>query len=102
MRKTFYSKVYEIVREIPRGRVATYKDIARLAGSPQAARAVGTAMKINPDMKTIPCHRVVGSDGGMHGYSANRGIISKIDLLKKEGIAFAGNKVKLLQYRWIR
>jgi len=52
-------------------------------------------MKNNPDLKTIPCHRVVGSDGKMHGYSAGQGIITKIKLLKKEGIAFKGNRANI-------
>lgn len=95
MRDSFYAKVYEIVSQIPVGKVVTYKQIARLAGNPKAFRAVGTAMKNNPDMKHIPCHRVVGSEGAMHGYSAGQGVTTKIDLLKKEGVIFSGNKVRL-------
>lgn len=100
MDKSFYTQVYAVVRQIPRGKVATYQDIAKLAGSPGASRAVGTAMKNNPDMRTIPCHRVVGSDGKMHGYSAGKGITSKIHLLKTEGVVFSGDKVKLNAFRW--
>lgn len=94
-KKSFYSKVYEVVKKIPKGKVLTYKQVARLAGSPKAFRAVGSAMRNNPDMKNIPCHRVVGSDGKMHGYSAGQGIKTKINLLKKEGSKFIGNKVNL-------
>ncbi len=93
--KSFYAKVYEVVKKIPEGKVATYKEVARLAGRPRAFRAVGTAMRLNPDLKTIPCHRVVGSDGMMHGYSAGQGIATKIAILKKEGVIFSGNKVVL-------
>lgn len=100
MKDSFYAKVYKIVRHIPTGKVATYKQIAKLAGNPRASRAVGTAMKHNPDMKTIPCHRVVGSDGKMHGYSAGEGIKSKINLLKSEGITFVSNKADLSYYQW--
>ena len=100
MNKSFYAKVYTVVKQIPRGKVSTYQDVAKLAGSPGAARAVGTAMKNSPDMKTIPCHRVVGSDGKMHGYSAGKGIISKIQMLKKEAVAFNGDRVKLSISRW--
>lgn len=100
MKDSFYAKVYKVVKEIPKGKVATYKQIAKLAGNPRASRAVGTAMKHNPDMKTIPCHRVVGSDGRMQGYSAGEGIKSKIDLLKKEGVIFASDKVNLANCRW--
>lgn len=94
-KNSFYSKVYEVVKKIPHGKVATYKQVAKLAGSPRAYRSVGSAMKNNPDMKTIPCHRVIGSDGKMHGYSAGQGIKTKIKLLKKEGVIFVGDKVKI-------
>jgi len=100
MKKTFFAKVYDVARRIPKGKVATYKDIARLAGNPKAQRAVGMAMKNNPDIKIVPCHRVVGSDGKMHGYSAKGGIASKIRLLKKEGVVFVENRVNLNISRW--
>ena len=93
--KSFFSKVYEVVKKIPKGKVLTYKQVARLAGSPKAFRAVGSAMRKNPDIKTIPCHRVVGSDGAMHGYSAGQGISTKIKLLKKEGVKIIGDKCDL-------
>lgn len=93
--KSFYEKVYKVVKKIPRGKVLTYKQVAQLAGSPNAYRAVGTAMKNNPDLKTIPCHRVVGSDGRMHGYAAGQGIATKIKLLKTEGISFIKDKAQL-------
>jgi len=79
--KTFKEKVFEIVKRIPKGKTLTYKKVAEKAGSPGAARAVGNILKTNFDPK-IPCHRVIGSDGKMHGY--NRGIKNKIMLLKKE------------------
>ncbi len=100
MSKSFSAKVYAVVKKIPRGKVATYQDIAILAGNPNAPRAVGTAMKNNPDIKTIPCHRVVGSDGKMHGYSAKQGISSKKKMLKKEGVQFNGERVILSTFRW--
>jgi O-6-methylguanine DNA methyltransferase len=93
--QSFYSKVYEVVKQIPRGKVATYKEIAKAAGSPKAYRAVGTLMRNNPDLSTIPCHRVIGSDGRMRGYSAGKGIITKVQLLKSEGVLFIGNRVQL-------
>ncbi len=100
MQKTFFEKVYEVARHIPKGKVATYQQIARLAGNARAARAVGTAMKQNPNMHIVPCHRVVGSDGTMHGYSAQGGIAAKIKLLRKEGVRFIGGKVDLTVSRW--
>lgn len=100
MSRPFFAKVYTIVAQIPPGKVATYQDIARLVGSPKASRAVGSAMKNNPDMKTVPCHRVVGSDGSMLGYAFGDGIISKQALLLQEGVVFTGNKVDLHISRW--
>jgi methylated-DNA-protein-cysteine methyltransferase-like protein len=98
--QSFTQQVYRIVRGIPAGKVATYGQIAQLAGSPGAARAVGTAMKHNPDMSTIPCHRVVGSDGSMHGYAFGDGVSTKEQMLKLEGVKIAGGKVDLAVSGW--
>ena len=78
----FKEDVYKIVRKIPRGRVLTYKEVARLAGRPKAFRAVGNVLNKNknPD---IPCCRVIRSDGKIGGY--NQGAKKKEILLKKEG-----------------
>ena len=100
MQKSFFEKVYEVVSDIPKGKVLTYKDVAVLAGSPGASRAVGMSMKHNPDMKTIPCHRVVASDGAMRGYSAKDGVSSKSKMLNEEGVCFAGRRVDLEKSRW--
>src|SRR5262249_22194110 len=70
MKKTFSDKVRGIVRKIPKGKTMTYKEVASKAGNPKAARAVGAVMRSNYD-PSIPCHRVVASDGKMRGY--NRG-----------------------------
>ena len=99
MPQSFYQKIYEIVKEIPPGKVLTYQDVARLAGSPGASRAVGSAMKNNPDNKIIPCHRVVGSTGQMHGFAFG-GEDIKVQMLKKEGVVFKGDKVDLKISRW--
>ncbi len=82
MPSLFQKKVYEIVRKIPKGKVKTYKEVAELAGSPKAWRAVGNILHKNKDLK-IPCHRVICSDGSIGGY--NRGKAKKKYLLKKEG-----------------
>jgi O-6-methylguanine DNA methyltransferase len=100
MNNKFFLKIYKITKQIPKGKVATYKQIATLAGNPKAYRAVGNAMSNNPDPSTIPCHRVVGSNGLMNGYSLNKGIKSKIDLLRKEGIEIINSKVNLNKYQW--
>lgn len=79
---TFKEKVYAIVKKIPKGKVLTYKEVARRAGNAKAFRAVGNILKTNFDPK-IPCHRVIRSDGIIGEY--NRGRLNKIKLLKKEG-----------------
>jgi O-6-methylguanine DNA methyltransferase len=78
----FKIKVLAVVSKIPRGKTLTYMEVAELAGSPGAFRAVGTIMKNNHNSK-IPCHRVIHSDGRIGQY--NRGNQKKIQLLKKEG-----------------
>lgn len=82
MQKTFKQRVYQVVRRIPRGSLMTYASVAKRAGVPGAARAVGTALSQNFD-SAIPCHRVIRSDGGLGGY--NRGIAMKRRILEKEG-----------------
>jgi methylated-DNA-[protein]-cysteine S-methyltransferase len=78
--------VYKVVRAIPRGKVFTYRDVAFLAGSPKAYRAVGTALSKNRDPE-VPCHRVIRSDGRIGEY--NRGSRKKESLLRKEGVSIS-------------
>lgn len=80
--------------------MATYGQLARLAGKPKAARAVGVFMKNNPDAPIIPCHRVVASDGKLTGYSGAGGIVQKKKMLLNEGVSFKKNKVDLLVSKW--
>lgn len=91
----FKDKVYSITKKIPKGRVATYGQIAALAGSPQAARAVGMLMRLNPNAPIVPCHRVVAVDGSLTGYSGAGGVEGKRKMLIEEGVQFTGNKVDL-------
>ncbi len=98
----FKEKVYKICRSIPKGKVATYGQLARLAGKPKAARAVGVFMKNNPDVPQISCHRVVASDGKLTGYSGVGGITQKKKMLLKEGVCFKNNKVDLSRSQWIK
>ena len=81
----FSRKVWLACAEIPEGEVRTYAWIAKKIGKPGAARAVGTALAKNPFAPTVPCHRVVRSDGGLGGYSGRGGLKTKTRLLKKEG-----------------
>ncbi len=80
---SFHARVLAIVRAIPRGQTMTYGEVARRAGNPRAARAVGAIMRANYD-PTVPCHRVVRSDGTLGGY--NRGVERKRELLRGEGV----------------
>jgi methylated-DNA-[protein]-cysteine S-methyltransferase len=81
----FQREVYEALLKIPKGQVRTYAQVARMIGSPKAARAVGQALKRNRWAPEIPCHRVIASDGTLGGYSAPGGLAAKRRLLQREG-----------------
>ena len=81
----FYQAVWKACAEIPKGQVRTYGWIARRIGKPRAARAVGQALGKNPFAPMVPCHRVVGADGRLTGFSAPGGVAAKRRLLLKEG-----------------
>lgn len=82
---TFADTVREVVRKIPEGEVRSYKEVAVLAGSPQAYRAVATVMSHNYD-ETVPCHRVIKSDGTPGEYNRG-GSLKKKEILQREGVA---------------
>ena len=84
MMKGFADHVYSIVKKIPKGKTLTYKQVAEIAGRPNAQRAVGTILSKNTQ-KDVPCHRVVRSDGKIGGYNAINGP-SKRELLISEGV----------------
>lgn len=90
-RPDFTSRVLAVVRRIPSGRVATYGEVAALAGRPGAARAVGNIMRTcgRPD---VPCHRVIAAGGRLGGYGGSE--VLKRQLLMSEGVIFHGNRVK--------
>ena len=90
-RPDFTSRVLAVVRRIPYGRVATYGEVAALAGRPGAARAVGNIMRTcgRPD---VPCHRVIAAGGRLGGYGGSE--VLKRQLLMSEGVVFYGNRVK--------
>jgi len=81
----FHRRVYGVVKNIPPGKVMTYGEVARLCGSPRAARAVGQAMAENPFPLIVPCHRVISSTGAMGGFSSPGGVETKKHLLLREG-----------------
>lgn len=83
MKTNFREQVLKIVGTIPKGSVLSYGEVAKRAGNPRAARAVGAIMKTNYDLK-IPCHRVIRSDGKIGNYNRG-GTVKKTALLKAEG-----------------
>jgi O-6-methylguanine DNA methyltransferase len=93
----FKSRVLAAVRRIPPGRVATYGDVAKLAGRPRAARAVGNIMREcrRPD---VPCHRVIAAGGHLGGYGGSESL--KRALLAAEGVPFLGRRVKIVACRF--
>ncbi len=98
---SFFEKVYLIVAQIPSGKVATYGQIARLAGNPRMSRQVGWALHQNPRPGEIPCHRVVNRFGQLSGAFAFGGSDTQRILLEMEGVSVsAENAVDLAEYQW--
>src|ERR1700687_1161101 len=92
----FTARVLAVVRRIPAARVATYGDVAALAGKPRAARAVGNIMR-DCGRADVPCHRVIAAGGRLGGYGGNE--VLKRALLVAEGVVVRGSRVQLLGYR---
>lgn len=98
---SFYDKVYDAVKRIPMGKVATYGQIAALCDSPKASRAVGYALHFNPDPSTIPCHRVVNRFGKLADSYVFGGIDQQKHRLLQEGVKVSSdNTVDLSKYLW--
>ena len=91
----FADDVYELTKQIPRGKISTYKAIAESLGT-KAYRAVGQALHLNPHAPIVPCHRVIASDGSLHGFAS--GLKKKASLLRKEGVIVKNNYVDLEKY----
>jgi O-6-methylguanine DNA methyltransferase len=89
-------RVYELLKQVPPGRVTTYGALAKAAGIPKASRLVGAIMRGNPNAPRVPCHRVVRSDGGIGGYSGSdeENIKKKISILATEGVKVKDGKVQ--------
>lgn len=98
---TTFERIYEQVRRIPRGKVATYGQIAMLAGNPRWARVVGYALHSNPDPEGIPCYRVVNRLGGLAPAFAFGGLEVQAERLRADGVEVReDNTVDLERYLW--
>ena len=93
-------RIYEAVKRIPRGRVATYAQIAEEAGDRKMARAVGNALHKNPDPLSIPCHRVVNAKGELAGEYVFGGAWKQGEILQSEGVEVIDGIVDLKKYQW--
>ncbi len=91
-------RIYEAVKKIPKGSVATYGRVAEMAGDKKMARAVGNALHKNPEPGVIPCHRVVNSKGELAGEFAFGGAGAQAKLLMEEGVEVVDGKVDLKKY----
>lgn len=97
---SFYDRIYDVVRKVPKGKVITYGMVACLAGNPRAARVVGYALHANPEPYVIPCHRVVNRNGGLTHAFAFGGIDEHKVLLESEGVEVIDYTVDLSKYLW--
>ena len=94
-----FEKIYEVVKSIPKGKVATYGQVALLAGNPRWARVVGYALHVNPEPGAIPCHRVVNREGRVAPGFAFGGEDVQRQLLESEGVIFdADGRIDLKKY----
>lgn len=98
--KNTFEKIYDVVKQIPKGKVATYGQVAALAGNRRWARVVGYALHVNPDTEQIPCHRVVTKEGNVSSAFAFGGANRQISLLEAEGVKFQDGHVVMETYQW--
>lgn len=95
-----FERIYDVVRKIPYGKVATYGQVALLAGNPHLSQVVGYALHSNPDPDSIPCFRVVNRFGELSSAFAFGGINRQQELLEAEGIEVKDGRVDLSRYLW--
>lgn len=93
-------QIWKTVAEIPRGRVASYGQIADLAGLPRRARLVGYALSTTPPGLALPWHRVINAKGMISFPEGTEGYESQVDRLAAEGVELIGGRIDLVQYRW--
>ncbi len=100
--KNTFEKIYEVVKQIPKGNVATYGQVAALAGNRRWARVVGYALHANPSPDEIPCYRVVNREGRLTEAFAFGGRNRQQELLEQDGIEVVDGKVDLKKVQWSR
>lgn len=93
MTSKFAQKVYQKLAQVPKGKVTTYKALARAAGSPGAARAVGSLMRNNQHPEKYPCYKVVLSDGRVGNFTGPGGVPQKIELLARDGVEVRNRRI---------
>jgi methylated-DNA-[protein]-cysteine S-methyltransferase len=102
---SFDSRVYSLLRQVPKGKVTTYRDVARALGM-NSYRCVGQALRRNPHAPAVPCHRVVKSNGEIGGFGGeirpdSAQVRRKKRLLRSEGVVIVGNKIDIEHYRHV-
>lgn len=102
MSQSTFDRIYEVVKQIPYGQVATYGQVAAIAGNKRWARVVGYALHVNPDPDKIPCYRVVNKEGKVSEAFAFGGSNQQIELLMAEGVELANGYVNMKKYQWER
>ena len=95
-----FTRIYGVVRQIPKGRVASYGQVAALAGNRRWSRVVGYALHVNPDPDGIPCYRVVTKDGRVSEAFAFGGGNRQVELLMADGVEFVDGHVDMKKYQW--
>lgn len=102
MTKTYFESVYEVVGRIPKGKVATYGQIAAMLGNPRAARTVGWAMRAVPSGLDLPCHRVVNKSGTLSPRYAFNGYENQRAMLEAEGVTFTNaGSINMAIHLWV-
>lgn len=100
MEKNTYEKIYDVVKQIPKGYVATYGQVAALAGNRRWARVVGYALHVNPNPDEVPCYRVVTKEGRVSEAFAFGGENRQVELLKADGVKFKDGHVIMEEFQW--
>lgn len=95
--KSFNERCYSALRQVPKGKVTTYKALGHAVGT-RAYRAVGNAMNKNPYAPEVPCHRVISADGSLGGFAS--GLKNKVEMLKKEGVEINNGNIDLDKFAY--